>query len=73
MARVWSFGSCRATRFTTTYKRNVANFFDRAGHEVPWQKLAEDFENHEFRFQILDEGDYADRDWRDDLRKLLET
>ena len=36
------------------------------------EQLAEEFENHQFRFQILDEGDYADRDWRDDLKKLLE-
>jgi type III restriction enzyme len=57
----------------TTYKRSVANFFEKAGHKVPWQKLAQDFENHQFRFQILDEGDYADRDWRDDLKKLLEA
>jgi type III restriction enzyme len=56
----------------TAYKRKVANFFEKAGRKVAWQKLAEDFENNQFRFQILDEGEYADKDWRDDLRRLLE-
>ncbi len=57
----------------TNYKRSVAGFFEQAGRKVPWQKLAEEFESHEFRFQILDEGEYADRDWRDDLKGLLEN
>ena len=39
----------------------------------PWQKLAEDFQDETFRFQVLDEGEYADRDWQDDLKKLLES
>jgi hypothetical protein len=56
----------------TNYKRSVAGYFDQAGRKVPWQKLGEEFENHRFRFQILDEGDYADRDWKDDLKRLLE-
>jgi hypothetical protein len=56
----------------TTYKRKVAGFFEKAGRKVTWQKLAEEFENHEFRFQILDEGEYSDRDWRDDLKRLLD-
>lgn len=55
----------------TTYKRTVAVYFERIGQKVPWQKLAEEFENQTFRFQILDEGDYADRNWQDDLKKLL--
>ena len=25
-----------------------------------------------FRFQVLDEGEYEDRDWQDDLKKFLE-
>ena len=41
--------------------------------KVPWQKLAEDFQDETFRFQVLDEGEYADRDWRDDLKRLLES
>ena len=36
-------------------------------------KLAEDFQDETFRFQVLDEGEYADRDWRDDLKKLLDS
>lgn len=57
----------------TKYKRSVAAYFDKTGRKVAWQKLAEDFADHRFRFQILDEGDYADRDWRDDLKKKLEA
>ena len=40
---------------------------------APWQKLAEDFQDETFRFQVLREGEYADCDWRDDLKKLLES
>ena len=57
----------------TNYKRKVANYFEKVGHKVPWQKLAEDFQDETFRFQVLDEGEYTDRDWRDDLKKLLES
>jgi type III restriction enzyme len=56
----------------TKYKRSVADYFNKTGRRVPWQKLAEEFEDNTFRFQILDEGEYADRDWRDELRRLLE-
>lgn len=45
----------------------------RVGRKVPWQKLAVDFQDDTFRFQVLDEGEYADRDWREDLKKLLES
>lgn len=57
----------------TNYKRKVASYFDKVGQKVPWQKLAEDFQDETFRVQVLDEGEYADRDWRDDLKKLLES
>jgi type III restriction enzyme len=57
----------------TNYKRKVARYFEQVGYKVPWQKLAEDFEDETFRFQVLDEGEYADRDWRDDLKKLLDS
>ena len=57
----------------TNYKRKVGSYFQKVGQKVPWQKLAEDFQDETFRFQVLDEGDYADRDWRDDLEKLLES
>lgn len=56
----------------TNYKRSVARYFGKIGHKVSWQKLGEDFENETFRFQVLDEGEYEDRDWRDDLKKFLE-
>lgn len=55
----------------TNYKREIARVFEDVGHEVTWQKLGEGFENHEFRFQILDEGEYAHKDWDEDLNKLL--
>jgi type III restriction enzyme len=57
----------------TAYKRTVAGYFEQVGRKVPWQKLAEDFHDETFRFQVLDEEEYADRDWRDDLKKLLES
>ncbi|MDE2320470.1 MAG: hypothetical protein KGL31_00905 [candidate division NC10 bacterium] len=34
---------------------------------------AGDFRDETFRFQVLDEGEYADRDWRDTLKKLLDS
>ncbi|MBU0719063.1 MAG: hypothetical protein KJ749_12500, partial [Planctomycetes bacterium] len=55
----------------TKYKREIAKVFEEVGHEVTWQKLGEGFENHEFRFQVLDEGEYAHKDWDEDLNKLL--
>jgi hypothetical protein len=57
----------------TNYKRKIANYFQKVGYKVPWQKLAAEFENETIRVQVLDEGEYADRDWRDDLKKLLES
>jgi type III restriction enzyme len=56
----------------TNYKRSIADYFGKVGHKVSWQKLAEDFLDHRFRVQVLDEGEYADRDWRDELKKQLE-
>ena len=41
------------------------------GKEVSWQKLGEGFDQHQFRFQILDEGLYES--WRDELNKLLQA
>jgi len=46
---------------------------EKVGQKVPWQKLAADFQDETFRFQVLDEGEYTDRDWQDDLKKLLES
>lgn len=56
----------------TNYKRRVADYFEKVGHKVPWQKLSKDFADATFRVQILDEGEYQDKDWKADLRKLLE-
>jgi type III restriction enzyme len=55
----------------TEYKRSIADYFTKLGHEVPWQKLAKDFRDSTFRVQVLDEGEYGDETWRDDLRRLL--
>jgi type III restriction enzyme len=55
----------------TNYKRSVADYFNKVGRKVAWQKLAEEFADHRFRFQVLDEGDYPDQDWRDELHRLL--
>jgi type III restriction enzyme len=55
----------------TNYKRSVADYFEKTGHKVRWQQLGEEFADHTFRFQILDEGDYADRDWKEELRRML--
>jgi type III restriction enzyme len=55
----------------TNYKRSVAKYFGQVGYKVPWQKLAEDFGDQTFRVQVIDEGEYADSDWRDQLRAAL--
>ncbi|MBI4669005.1 MAG: hypothetical protein HY747_07440, partial [Elusimicrobia bacterium] len=56
----------------TRYKKDITAYFNKVGRKVPWQKLAKDFQDNQFRFQILDEGEYKDRDWRGELKKLLE-
>ena len=45
----------------------------KTGRKVKWQELGQEFEDHRFRFQVLDEGEYADRDWREELKRLLES
>ena len=55
----------------TEYKRDVARTFEQLGRKVTWQELGEGFDKNWFRFQVLDQGDYADRDWKDDLHKML--
>ena len=55
----------------TTYKRNVAGYFSKAGRRVSWQKLGAEFKDHVFRFQILDEAQHHGRDWQDELRTVL--
>jgi type III restriction enzyme len=55
----------------THYKRNVAEYFTEVGRQVTWQELGEGFDKHHFRFQVLDQGDYSDQGWRDELNKML--
>jgi type III restriction enzyme len=57
----------------TEYKRKVARYFEKVGKKVTWQQLGEDFKDHVFRFQILDEAEDLGRDWRDELHQLLAT
>jgi len=57
----------------TSYKRNVADYFDRAGKRVTWQQLGEPFKDHIFRFQVLDEAQPHGRDWQDELLDILQT
>ncbi|MBI4661695.1 MAG: DEAD/DEAH box helicase family protein [Verrucomicrobia bacterium] len=56
----------------TNYKRDLARLFEEVGKKVSWQELGEGFRDRKFRFQILDEGEYQDDDWHDDLKKILE-
>ena len=56
----------------TKYKRTIAKYLEKVGHKVSWQKLGADFQDETFRFQVLDEGEYEDRDWRDDRKRFLE-
>ncbi|MBI2069933.1 MAG: hypothetical protein HYT79_04965 [Elusimicrobia bacterium] len=67
-----SKGRHLADNADTKYKKNIAAYFNKVGHKVPWQKLAKDFQDNQFRFQVLDEGEYGDRDWRRELKNLLE-
>jgi type III restriction enzyme len=55
----------------TTYKKEVARIFDDVGKEVTWQQLGEDFKDHTFRFQILDQNQPYGKDWLDELRRTL--
>jgi type III restriction enzyme len=57
----------------TDYKRHVAQVFEKVGHEVTWQQLGEDFKDHIFRFQILDEAQPHGADWKDALTELLQA
>lgn len=57
----------------TEYKRNVAKVFSDLGKEVPWQDLGAGFDKHRFRFQVLDQGEYAGCNWETDLNKWLKS
>ncbi len=56
----------------TQYKRLVADYFSKVGHRVSWEQLADDFKDHQFRFQVLDESAELGRDWQDELSELLD-
>jgi type III restriction enzyme len=56
----------------TTYKRKVAEYFTKAGKLVKWQQLASGFADRVFRFQVVDQGDYAGEAWREEIQKLLQ-
>lgn len=49
----------------------MAGYFEKVGKKVTWQQLGEDFKDHVFRFQILDEAEESGRDWKDSLQELL--
>ena len=55
----------------TEYKRKIANRFSEIGKKVSWQKLGAGFDQHQFRFQILDEGIY--QNWRDELNRMIQV
>lgn len=56
----------------TSYKKSVANYFGKIGRRVSWQKLGKDFKDHRFRVQVLDQGEYRDKDWKDEIQRLFE-
>jgi len=55
----------------TEYKRLVAEYFEKAGHRVPWQQLGEEFKDHQFRFQVLDEAEELGHDWHELLERMM--
>ncbi|MEM6505834.1 MAG: DEAD/DEAH box helicase family protein [Planctomycetota bacterium] len=50
----------------TEYKRQLADCFEQVGKKVKWQQLADEFSDHRFRFQVLDQSE-----WEDALEGLL--
>jgi hypothetical protein len=55
----------------TLYKRSIADVFNSIGRRVTWQKLGEDFHDHVFRFQVLDEAQDFGRNWEDELQDVV--
>lgn len=60
----------------TDYKRTVAKYFQDIGkivtwQEVTWKELGQGFDKHCFRFQILDQGDSKNSEWRQSLDSML--
>ena len=57
----------------TNYKRSIADYLTKLGHEAPWQQLTKDLSESNFRVPVVDEGEHGDQTWKDDLRRLLEA
>ena len=55
----------------TEYKKKMADYFEKVGKKISWQKLGQGFDKQQFRFQILDEGQYES--WKDELNKVIQT
>ncbi|MGN6725532.1 MAG: DEAD/DEAH box helicase [Tepidisphaeraceae bacterium] len=55
----------------TTYKRDIAKVFTKLGQRVSWQELGSEFKDHRFCFHVLDEGQEAGREWKDELLAIL--
>lgn len=56
----------------THYKKNIAEYFTKAGKVVKWQQLASGFADRVFRFQVVDQGEYPGEAWREELRNILQ-
>jgi len=69
---VESKGDQLAGNADTTYKKKMADYFERVGKQVPWHQLSEDFKDHQFRFQVITETQEHGRDWRDEIATLLQ-
>ncbi|MDZ4841377.1 MAG: DEAD/DEAH box helicase family protein [Hyphomicrobium aestuarii] len=55
----------------TVYKRDIAKVFTDVGRKVSWQRLGEEFKDHQFCFHVLDQTQDAGRDWKDELQSIL--
>jgi type III restriction enzyme len=66
---VESKGDQLAGNVDTSYKRDVASYFEALGKSVSWQKLGKDFHDSTFRFQIVQES--SNGHWKDRLLELL--
>ncbi len=66
-------GDQLAGNLDTAYKRKMAGYFRKAGKRVAWQRLGEDFKDHQFRFQVIQQTGPTGRDWKDELREQLEV
>ncbi|MGI8924275.1 MAG: hypothetical protein ACR2HJ_09620 [Fimbriimonadales bacterium] len=56
----------------TKYKEAPMEYLSKAGERVSWKGLGEEFANHTFRFQVIDQGKY-DHNWGDRLKSMMEA